>query len=573
MVEGRGSTAAAASLTERHIRLARFAYLGVIAAAVLLHGALAWATRSLGVMTADEAVYVALAQGLLDGTYREWFTVEALPHTLYPPVTSILLAIAGAIGGFTDDVMLVVPVVLSAAGVGLVVAAAWRRLGGIPATAVAGLLATNRPLLEYAGRPLSEAPALFFLALTIWALAPAHPSTRRHWVAGAAVLAACLTRSAMIPMLGAVLLWWLWRRQWRAAVILSVATLITLGGWFSWVAANRDVAASRSYAEDMPSSAADGTPGQTLFGRIGANAIGYAETLPPRVTSISRPGSADNVVILAVVAVGAGLLIVVGWPLVPLVLAAYGALLALWSWPVGRFLHPVVPLLVVAFITAVGALADWIGRRLQPAMREWIEIGGVPNATSGGLLLLPMFVLSGMQGYDGLWRAKELRGCDRDAAVPAEVCYTYGPAEHADYLRAVELILATTSTAEGVMAAKAAPVAWHLRRTSVASSVALNRPPGEQLAYLAQHGVTLILLARLGETDRHTLGPALLGVCDSLRLTFRSEHALVLALPASRMPPLTGDAITGDAITGDAITGDATVACSAVAAHLARYGS
>lgn len=189
----------------------------------------------------DNAGYVALAHGLLDGAgYTDVFDPEGLPHTKYPPLFPALLSAMIAAGATSWAALKWSALLPTIATVLLTFLWAERRIGRLPALGVASLVAASSAFVYYAHWVLSDP---LFIALTMGALyafsrsgaAPARatvqadstargpvddvPGTRTSLSLGVGVVCtglAYFTRSAGLPLVVAVLGWLALRREWRS---------------------------------------------------------------------------------------------------------------------------------------------------------------------------------------------------------------------------------------------------------------------------------------------------------------------------------------------------------------------
>ncbi|HSG48423.1 MAG TPA: glycosyltransferase family 39 protein, partial [Longimicrobiales bacterium] len=194
----------------------------------------------------DNAGYVALAHSLVSGEgYTEIWDPAAPPHTKYPPVFPVLLALAMTLGATGWAALKTVPVLAALVAVAGVFLWARRRLGEEAGFAVALLTGLTPSLLYHAHWLLSDVPFLAFTALALWRLdgitggagapwAPAgsasgaasraeEPPGRWLGVLAATVLVALayFTRSAGLPLVLAGVAALAWGRRWAEAAVLG----------------------------------------------------------------------------------------------------------------------------------------------------------------------------------------------------------------------------------------------------------------------------------------------------------------------------------------------------------------
>ena len=178
-----------------------------IAAAVLLtiHALLAWQFRVPGLSSAaDDAAYLSLARALRSGAYVELWTAGLPAHAMYPPVYPAWLALVGATGAAQVQLAVALNILLSVAALALAAVLAGR-LSPWLAVAMLAVCAPNPTLLDIAGRIYSE-PLFMALSLAAVLLVTTEtPTARTLALAGAAALAASLTRSIGVVLVMAVL--------------------------------------------------------------------------------------------------------------------------------------------------------------------------------------------------------------------------------------------------------------------------------------------------------------------------------------------------------------------------------
>jgi hypothetical protein len=187
----------------------------------------------------DDVMYIGAAQSLLEtGTYRE----AALPgnfwQTKYPPGYPLLLAAILKLRLPAGDFAIIAFswLWLFAACIALAWAMTESGLSRIQSAAVAGIWAANPAASLVATSALSEAPfcAVMFLAI---GLAQRAYHTRRASIAavcGVLLGIAGVIRTAGIIAAGAIFIWLLWRRRWKAASCLAGAAAVLPALWMGW---------------------------------------------------------------------------------------------------------------------------------------------------------------------------------------------------------------------------------------------------------------------------------------------------------------------------------------------------
>ena len=314
---------------------------------VLVQAGLAW-----GVFVAaphpggDNAGYVELAHALSSGEgYTEVWDPARPPHTKYPPVFPLLLAVSmvfGATGWSGLKAVTFVATLAVAPGVFL-----WARTR-VPegvAFAVALVMALSPSLLYHSHWVLSDVPFLAFTVWALWALsalidrpadgaageagsaagatpapggaASSHSPTpgrgagsRLRWtVATALVVLAAFTRSAGLPLAGAAVAALALSRRWRAAGGVTAAVGIPFVAW--WLRGRRATVAEGRYTREFflldPYQPDLGAASVGDFGaRIGENLSGYVTRFLPEALLGTEGGGAVLVILALVVLASVG---------------------------------------------------------------------------------------------------------------------------------------------------------------------------------------------------------------------------------------------------------------------------
>ncbi len=389
----------------------------------------------------DNAGYVALAHSLLSGQgYTELWDPARPPHTKYPPLFPLLLAVRMALGGVTWGALKAVTLL---AGLATVLAAfLWARgRSGLAVGAGAALLTgLTASVVDYSRWLLSDVPFLALTLLALWAAdradgqppdggeagaeadaaggggepTPAH-ATAWWTVALALTGLAYFTRSAGLPLVVAVLGVLALRRRWRTLAAGGVA----LGGaalW--WFLRARAVAVSQgAYGSEFwlvdpyrPELGRVGVGG--LLGRVAANVVGYLTAHVPTglVGNAQGPATALGILVALLGLVGWGLALRRRLRAAELFLPLYTGLILLWPevWSGDRFALPLLPILLLYAATALRTGL----RRLGPVA----VTGGL--AGFGGLVLLA-------QGAGIVRTAGDAAAC-RGAAATAGPYACYG---------------------------------------------------------------------------------------------------------------------------------------------------
>ena len=373
----------------------------------------------------DNAGYVALGHALTSGEgYTEVWDPARPPHTKYPPVFPLLLAVAIGVGvqGWVGLKAVTLLATLAVApGVFL-----WTRtrLPETVAFGVALVTALSPSLLYHSHWVLSDVP---FLAFTVWALWAASggggvavpgalqgerppvveagegsvaPGTspgisRLRWLALASlVLLAAFTRSAGLPLAAAVVLALAWDRHLRPAIGVAVAVGLPVAFW--WIRGRNAVAAEGRYTREFflldpyqpdlgPASLGD------FLTRVVENLTGYLTRFLPEALVGSQGAFAAVTTLVVVVLAGVAWIrsLRAGRPgVVGLFIPLYLGVILLWPavWSGDRFALPLVPVLLALAAEEVwrlgtrrgeaartGALAVLGLALLLPAAMDWVE--------------------------------------------------------------------------------------------------------------------------------------------------------------------------------------------------------
>jgi hypothetical protein len=374
-----------------------------------------------------------------------------------------------------------------------------------PAVALGSLavLSMNPLMVRYGGSIASETPFALFTVIAIAMLARPSESPRRNLVAGAASIAATLTRLAGVPLLAGVGLDWLLQRRWRRSALYALACAVTIGAWLAWSAAAPEQFVGKSYIADVTSRGPwQGGP-WTILRRIPAKLYIYmGQEIPHALAIPTIPGTpVDNLIGVTILAAGllAGLVVLLRrWRVAALTLLAYAGMLLVYPWNTGRFVVPMFTLMVPALIVGLA----WLGGRLR-TRTGWVVMA-VPA--------LILFV-SGAVRTSATVRANA--GCDRSAAMPAAECMRR---DQASFFEALRYIEAETEPDAVFLSMKPEPLYLYTGRRSVGARRALAQPDERFIAHLRGEGASYVLL---GSVQIHEIGEMarLLELhCASLRL-------------------------------------------------------
>lgn len=485
-------------------------YRWVPAALVLIvHAALAWLARAPGVRTGeDDAIYVLLGRALRGFQYRELFRVDAPIHTMYPPGYPALLAVWSALGGEGFNWLVALNIVCSVGALAFTFAAVRRLTDQYVALTCLGALAFNPSLIDAAGKIASEAPFTFFSAVVMWALCRKSPGPALLVLAGAASIAAALTRSVGVTLILAVGLYWLLQRRFRAVALLAVAAALTVGLWLSSTVAAPEQAPGNSYIADATVRPRNSTFVKTVFDRA-LSKLSYTKDVYWLLPMPTIEGtSIDNIIGVPIVA--AGLLggaawLLLNWPAALIYLITYSGLLILWPWRIDRFLVPLLPWIVPAVLIGLGRVAGLVRPRWD---------GPVLGIAATGLLI------TGAVSVFSVIRSQT--ACDPGAPIPSRPCLS---ADQASFFAATEYIRSHASPDAVVLTGKFPTVYYYTGRHVFSLTQALDQRPSEFVDYLRRENVAYVLLPAVmlftegvSRFGAPALGPMLEANCRQLTL-------------------------------------------------------
>jgi hypothetical protein len=477
----------------------------VIAAAVFitLHIVLAWLGREIGVLTGqDDVEYLSLAESLRHGTYRELFHIGAPFHFQYPPGYPALLAVWGGIAGTGFDTLVVLNIVLSASALALLFLTLRRAFDARFAAVCVGVLAVNPELLRPAGAIMSEPAYLFFSLLALYCVVRAGDRTRWLVAAGAIAIVAALTRMPGLTLLVGLTVHWLLERRWKLVLIPAGLGITLLGGWLLWSALDGAVRPGFSYIAELQSLWTGGGGARPFLERMPRYALVYLiDFLPASLAIPTFPGTiVDNItatVLMCASLVAGWLVLLRRWRPAALYLVAYSALLTVWLWAVGRFLVPVVPLLVVALLAGGGALAA----RLREGARFAVTLVFAGILFAGGL-------------YHAVLHVNEQLICEHDAEWPDPLCLTEDQRSYFEALRWIDRTLPQDAV---LLTAKPGALWYYTDRYGVRYAEAMAQSRDSFVPWLREQGATHIVLAALWIEDAWGLADLILANCDRLR--------------------------------------------------------
>lgn len=476
---------------------------------ILAHIAVAWIGRPVGITTIqDDAHYVLLGKSLRAFEYRDAFFPGSALHAKYPPGYPALLGVWGLIGGDRYD-WLVLPSLAAMGGALALFFVSLKRVVS-PAFALLALapLSVNPWLVHRSGTLFSE-PLFMLLAFAgLWLVTRSEVSGKTAVIAAAAVVAASLTRAIGLTLVIAIVVHWALDGRIRRAAGLTAAAAVVVGLWLAWTALAPTGLVGSSYVADAVSGR--GRPSDlpyvlALAQRVGIRVWQYVTVnLPLRLAVPTIPGTPiDNAAAagLMVAGLGPGLVLLFRkWRAAALFLFLYLGLLLLWPWQRGRFVEPILPLLVAALLLGVGWVAGMLGRR-------W-AIGAV------AVLSLGLMVSGGVRSVRAAAREA---GCERLALFGSRDCLSE---DHASFFDALAFGRRQLGPNTRLLTVVPEPVYLYTGLSSILPKPALRQEPANFLPYLRQAGATHILLGRLRSGEINDLRPRIEANCRELDLVY-----------------------------------------------------
>jgi hypothetical protein len=344
--------------------------LSAIVLGLLLGAAAIWGAnkQALGLFH-DDGIYAVVAKAIYQGDgYRIISLPTAPPQTKYPFLYSYVLSWLWTINpSFPGNILL-----LKAFNIGVLVAiffvaiAFYRRV--FPAATIGAILfgvlvCTNPIVFTYTDYVVSD---LLFVLLALVGLYLARTNFTPGKILPMAALTglACLTRLAAAPLVFAGAVQSIIMRGWRGAIYFAGGVSLLVAPWFLWVSFNRNQAASSLlayyHAYDFASGGSGGV-GELLAKQV------------PIVASNARYllGSFDLlyllplmvwltpfIVVFTVLGMASSLRCddIFAWAF----FLSSLALLLVWPFHPGRYVAPLVPLLVLFLFRGMAAAEHWI---------------------------------------------------------------------------------------------------------------------------------------------------------------------------------------------------------------------
>lgn len=478
----------------------------IAVALVVVHLILAWQAREIGLISAqDDGRYILLARSLRDFTYRDLYLVGLPYHSSYPPLYPATLAVWASLFGESFGGFVTMNVLMSGGALIVAFAAVKRGWSACGALLCLAVMAINPFLVIRPGGVRSETLYIALSYFALWALAAERPSRRLLWVAGTAAIAAGLTRSVGLALVGAIGIMWLLERRYKAVVLFGVAAAVTVGAWMLWGLLAPEQVVGYHYFADALTGAEAAAPGLvSAFGdRMTKLLPNYAGlTIPWVLAAPTVPGTpVDNLVISVLMLAG----IVVGlvrlyrrWPVAVIYMLLYGVLLVAWPYHRPRFMEPLIPLLLATLMLGIGTIVNRIRSGWAvPAM---------------GVVAVVLACGSAMRTADFV----QLRdSCGPFSLAEPPECLQV---DRASLLRAIDFIGRDTPDTALFVTAKPEPLYYYTGRRSVLLQGTFSGDRNTYVDGLRRLGVDYVVLGSTHVDELRRLAPRLERQCEQLEV-------------------------------------------------------
>ena len=184
---------------------------------------------------------------------------------------------------------------------------------------------------------------------------------------------------------------------------------------------------------------------------------------------------------------------------VALAVVSYCALLAIWPWPVGRFLFPMLPLIILALVIG----AAWLAARLRARAFQYLP------AVLGALIIVTAIFRNADLMSDSI-------ACDRSRPLTSPGCFN---ADQRALFAAADFAKRKLPPSAGVLVAKEAPFAYLSGLQTFPFLIALRADSARYHEFLLENGIQYVLLGNMVKNLEPAVGQKLMGLCSHLELT------------------------------------------------------
>lgn len=371
-----------------------------LAALVALLGIAIFLSINSSIAGGDTTTYYISAKSLAQGSlYIDISKPYFSPFLYYPPLYPVLVSFAFLIFGEGILWMKLISLVFSALSIFLVHWFAERRFSRKVAFLATLSFSLNLLFVWYSARALSEATFLFLSLMAIFFVtaysSDKKPFSINFFLSSLFIAASCLARTIGIVLFPALLIFSVYRKQFRKFLPVLILAALLVAPWFLYTAFSypqvpRPPSYFQQFWQKDASDASKGiaTAGE-ISGRVVANTSFYLlDSIPQTVFSpldiwawfLGKGGLSGILFTLSALAVLAVLLLSLrrhrrhGFGFSTFYLALYLALLIAFPYTdvsaVDRFLLPVLPFLIFAFVRGLLALDALVRGRLGLKLRK-----------------------------------------------------------------------------------------------------------------------------------------------------------------------------------------------------------
>ena len=476
----------------------------------------------------DNATYILLAKGLSKGKgLRDIWAPGMPPHTQYPFGFPLLLAPLVAVFPHPVVPMKLFVLALAFLSILFVHAMGNETLRAEQRLFLIALLSLSPVLIEFSHWVLSEVPYLCISFLALFLLKDREDALNdwRFWLGLIAVAFAYHIRTAGIALVAAVPLYLLIKRRWASFGITLLTLFILL---LPWALRNRGLSQEGGYLQQFllkePYNPALGYAALSDFiARFGTNLKIYAlQVLPGSIIpplGEARPGGITTLIGIALTLLCLWGLAVQGREKIRLThvyLICYLGVALLWPsvWSDRRFLLPVLPLLLVIFISGAFSLSQALWKKKPRIIGTALIALSALTALWGNLAVIPTQVQNTM-AY--------LRG-DEFAGYP-EPWVTF--------FQATNWIKENTNPEAVVVSRK--PTLFYLRAERQSFMYPFTPEPESLNAAINRYKADYILVDQVSGTTQRYLIPALRpGIPDRYELIHQTPEPATYILRVNR---------------------------------------
>lgn len=331
----------------------------------------------------DDGVYMVTAKSLATGGGYRHLNLPGQPYaTKYPPLFPLFLSMAWRIrpdfpgtlvtASILQDCLLPVYLallLLMLRQLGL----SWRRTFLVAAMTVVSFSFVFLTITLY-----SELLFGCFLLGAIWAIERAAVSNSVRWALFGGVLTglAYLTRSAALPMVAAVPVFFFLRKRLRLSLFFFACALPLMLAWHLWTAVHAPAAVGTAYLDEYLHVIRASGLGQHLLTQMSTLSASVAEGLLPGTIEFLHGIPLHHLVLAAAISGGVRIGRRQNWPLFVIFTAGYLAMITCWWFQgLGRLIVPVWPVLLVGIAEEASHFSFLVAQSMKwKAAPRWAMI-------------------------------------------------------------------------------------------------------------------------------------------------------------------------------------------------------